>query len=118
MIVKVGDKTYGWGADARDLPKNDDAYGAKLLTVTEELLLGEAIVKAGWKPFWKRSVEDRVVFLVKPKVWRQAITAPQMTGQTLQVKELPKEEEVAQPAPVTTPQHESVLSRVSGGRLG
>ncbi len=102
MIVKVGDRTYGWGADARDLPKNDDAYGAKMLTAGEAALLGQAIKAAGWKPFWKRAVEDRVVFLISEK-WRQAITARDMQGQTLQVKELPKEPAIPLPPPEPEP---------------
>jgi hypothetical protein len=88
MLVKVGDRTYGWGSEIRDLPNNAEAYGAKLLTDDDMLSLSKAIREAGWVPAWKRLPSERVVFLCDPGKWRQAITAFGMDGQFYQVTEV------------------------------
>jgi len=88
MLIEVGDRTYGWGADVRDLPNNAEAYGAKLLTNDDMVSLSKAIRGAGWVPAWKRLPSERVVFLCDPGKWRQAITAFGMDGQFYQVVEV------------------------------
>ena len=89
MIVEVGDRTYGWGAEARDLPNNAAAYGAKVITEEELMALGKAIRAKGWEPFWSTTVSERVVFLIQKGKggWRQTITTKAMRGQTYQVRE-------------------------------
>lgn len=89
MIVTVGDRTYGWGAEVRDLPNNAAAYGEKHIAEPELAALAKAIRALGWEPFWKRTSEERVVFLCEPGKWRQGITGTGMAGQKLQVKERP-----------------------------
>jgi hypothetical protein len=89
MLVKVGDRTYGWGAEVRDLPNNAEAYGAKLLSEADMGALSKAIRAAGWLASWKRLPSERVVFLCEPGKWRQAVTAFGMDGQYYQVKEEP-----------------------------
>lgn len=89
MLVKVGDRTYGWGAEVRDLPNNSEAYGSKLLSEGEMLELSRAIRGSGWTPCWRWAVSDRVVFLCEPEKWRQSITAANMAGQFYQVREEP-----------------------------
>jgi hypothetical protein len=94
MLVKVGDRTYGWGAEVRELPNNAEAYGAKLLSDSDMLGLSKAIREAGWQPAWRRQPSERIVFLCEPGKWRQAITAFGMDGQTYQVREVAGETEV------------------------
>jgi len=88
MIVEVDGRKFGWGEDARDLPENSEAYGAKILTSEELVALGKAIRAQGWEPFWSTTASERVVFLVEPEKWRQSITARTMGGQTYQVREM------------------------------
>jgi len=90
MLIQVGDKTFGWGADVRSLPENADAYGAYVLTPEEELALAEAIKSAGWVPSWRVSPVARVVFLCeleREDPWRRSIVTKATRGQTLQVVE-------------------------------
>lgn len=94
MLLKVGDLTFGWGADVRALPENSHAYGPKVLTEEQELALAAALKKARWKPSWRTNPQERVVFLTDPKAkeWRQSVTTKAMRGQTLEVVEVPDEE--------------------------
>lgn len=88
MLIEVDGRTYGWGADVRDLPENSDAYGPHIMDLKEQTALGKAIVAAGWVPQWKLKPHARVVFLCDPKAkWRQSLTTRDMVGQTLQVTE-------------------------------
>jgi hypothetical protein len=86
MKIQVGKDTFAWGEHARDLPENSGAYGKKLLSPAQAKALVDAIAAAGWRPFWKKQVTHRVVFLVGPK-WRQSVTAHGYEGNTLQVEE-------------------------------
>jgi len=87
MILPVDGRTYAWGADARDLPENALAYGTKRLSPEEAASLCAALAASGWKPFWKKEVVERVVFLVEPGKWRQSLTTKGYEGNTLQVVE-------------------------------
>lgn len=92
MIVKVDDLTFGWGADARSLPENPDAYGAYTMSPETEKALARQIELAGWRPSWRREPTERVVYRISDgggASWRQAVTTPSMKGQTLQVVEVP-----------------------------
>jgi hypothetical protein len=91
VIVKVGDLTFGWGAEVRDLPENSESYGSRLLSAEEEGALAAAIKEAGWKPSWKAQPTERVVFLtgVTPDGarWRSRIVTQATRGQYMQVVE-------------------------------
>lgn len=85
MLVKVGDLTFGWGADARSLPEND-AYGVYWMSPETEKALAKAIGDAGWVPSWRAQPTERVVYLCNPVAkWRQPISARGLKGQSLQV---------------------------------
>jgi hypothetical protein len=87
MLITVGDKTFGFGQYARDLPTNPDAYGAKLLTDAEAKALSDGLRKEGWETFWSRIPTERIVFLVGEK-WRQDVTLKNYGDQKLQVREI------------------------------
>ncbi len=90
MLVKVGELTFGWGADVRFLPENKDAYGPKSLGPDEEIALAAAIRQAGWVPSWRVKPSERVVFFCDGNAkWRQSVTTKASGGQTLQVVEAP-----------------------------
>lgn len=86
--VESNGNTFGWGADARGL-SCDEAYGAKVLNDTEAAELCLEITKAGWRPFTKRVLEERQVFLISPGKWRRPISLKSNPGQILQVVEVP-----------------------------
>lgn len=89
MIVKVGDLTFGWGADVRSMPEND-AYGTFVMPPEVEKGLAEAIIDAGWLPSWRREATERVVYRCDTVAcWRQAISTKSAKGQSLQVVEAP-----------------------------
>ena len=89
MLVTLKDRTmFGWGAHARELPENAAAYGSRMLSDEQAKELVAAIRAKKWRPFWKKAVTERVVFLVNPAAnWRQSITAHGYEGCTLQVVE-------------------------------
>ena len=87
MKVTVGEETYGWGRDARELPNDPEAYGPRILSPTEAAELAKAILLAGWKPFTKIVLEERRVFQIdREGKWRRAVSLKAMPGQILQVK--------------------------------
>lgn len=89
MIVKVGDLTFGWGADARSLPEND-AYGTFVMSPETEKALAHELALAGWVPSWRMTPTERVVYLCDPGgKWRQPVSTKAMKGQSLQVVEVP-----------------------------
>jgi hypothetical protein len=87
MIVKVGDLTFGWGAEVRSLPEND-AYGTYVMSPETEKALAAAVVAAGWTPSWRTQPTERVVYLCNQNAkWRQPISVKGLKGQSLQVVE-------------------------------
>jgi hypothetical protein len=88
VVIKVGNQTFGWGADVRDLPENRDAYGPHHLTLEEQEALAVAIRAAGAEPSWRARPTEKVVFLCdEKKTWRQSLVSGRERGLTLQVKE-------------------------------
>lgn len=92
MKVTIAGKTFAWGSDARDLPTDEEAYGAYELPEAEAKALVEAIGQHG-RPFWKKTVTQPVVFLIgvnsAKKGFRRGLTAKGYGGSILQVEPKP-----------------------------